>query len=1135
MNTEHVHVFFGDPIEDPGELRFLHRLRTDLAGAGAPAFVFANFVANPSRGSRQIDFLVLTEQRLTHVELKSVVPTRPVDGPANGPWSQRLAGGGEHRWDGNAYRQAKAGTYAISDDLRRLVRAGFLPDDGQPYRTIDTVVCLAPEIPDGSALQRFEHVRAVGYTELLDRLLTKGPRPTWTREHAETLARSLNLFTEHAHPQVAGRLRADLNALDDYRARFLQRYGQDLHELIPVTAVDQSGAVVQAPLANSLQAMEEGQVLNITGVSGTGKTHTAQHAAVHAATAGHVPIWVRCQDHESDSFAVAMARATAALTTEPWHVLLDRARRQGRAPAIVLDGLNQCSPDRQRELLDGVTSYRLRAPVALIVTSQDRAPLPGALVLTTRDPDAAETAAILASYGVDHLPDSTAFTTPMELALAASCARDVTSEMGTHDVMDLYVRQCTTNEEQRDHLRALAFAMQRSVSFSTGIGVVRTLIGDLTGSTPSASDLDSLLSSRLVHVGPQRVSFRHELFGRFLAAQYLVLHAQPGPDLAAQLEIATLANLRQIATALEPDGLSRASTLIALGDSDLLADAVRGHAGTHTQRMVTAEVRQALLRAAAITDTARFTYTDDPQQAQSIFSGHWTLDAAQPGDNALLIAAGQCLHDGLLVAETAQLLDTTDARSATAIAELRALGVGAPISAVVATTYTTALQGLPGDELPGTILLRACAGEQHCRWGDRSLDPRATRIRFTSNEPARWGRLMAAILTLNSDSAADLALVPDLVKDSWQVGGYHLRLAALDLAHRTAWRMTPTAKQTLGDVVDDFDVSQNIFLSSLVVEVLAACDAIEPLTTADAIAEDIAQVLAAPNDYEARARARGILASQFEDERIFGPYSETIGQLEPAELVVLCAMGVLGDEDNISIATDWAVSQIADHIDVAGPDVRGLIERLAAGPPADRIMAYEGVRIHLEALRAWSRIAPALPAVAPTSDLGAGTWRLIDELVFPLMEQGDPCLTDADAQAIWNQLLDLYAPTAIDALHHVRLRYNFRPDRSSSCFEQLVDRWPAQYRTLLEWGLTHPDLLRPAVGAHLHSTTADVMQALGRVGNEHSRQLLTHFLDDPDLAADAVAAIRAIERDRHPRPIQTRDDTGTIPGQPRSG
>lgn len=194
-NTDNVVVYLGDPFENLHEERFLSKLRRDLVSRGTRAFILANFVT--PRNQRQVDFFVLTDFRLVHVELKSLSARAPLTGKCNGPWQQNQPGGLVHTIEPNPYQQAHKGTYAIKDVATALIEGGRVPAVGGPfYKHIDTVVCVDPDIPAGSQLDRYTFVEAVGYAELLDRLTRVGPRPSWGLRDWQELCRHLGLYPE---------------------------------------------------------------------------------------------------------------------------------------------------------------------------------------------------------------------------------------------------------------------------------------------------------------------------------------------------------------------------------------------------------------------------------------------------------------------------------------------------------------------------------------------------------------------------------------------------------------------------------------------------------------------------------------------------------------------------------------------------------------------------------------------------------------------------------------------------------------------------------------------------------------------------------------------------------------------------
>ena len=168
-SSSQVVVFYGDQPAHDHERRAISQIREQLDSRGIPATLLVNFTV--SRGSRQIDLVIITADRCLNVELKRVDLSLPMVGPVNGFWSQRLPGTDRTR-ERNFYDQALQQTYGLADILGGLHRDGAVPgprSDKFP-KDIDTIVCLDPGVPEGSTLQPRAYVKAIGVDELVDRV-----------------------------------------------------------------------------------------------------------------------------------------------------------------------------------------------------------------------------------------------------------------------------------------------------------------------------------------------------------------------------------------------------------------------------------------------------------------------------------------------------------------------------------------------------------------------------------------------------------------------------------------------------------------------------------------------------------------------------------------------------------------------------------------------------------------------------------------------------------------------------------------------------------------------------------------------------------------------------------------------------
>ena len=1121
MEKQIIQVFLGDPIEDDDERHVLNRLRADLSRRGIPARIYANFVAT-GKQHRQVDLLVVTAARCVQAELKNLSPDLPLIGSANGPWRQVLPGGQGRQLDRNYFRQAREATYAVSDVMRALAMRGDVPTDGPFYRHLDTVVCLHPGIPAGSNLDRFEHVSVIGYDQLVDRLAAPGPRPTWDDPHWDAFARYLGLYRDSRESPGERARRESLAVVEDYRRRFTAGLGLHLHEFVPVQA-QLDGTTSGSPLSAIVAAAAAGGTVTVTGPSGGGKSHAARHAALDLAARGQLPVWIRCSEYARGRFSVLLARSAAPYTVDQPLELMRRARDAGAVPVLILDGLNECPGELARELLEQLAAARLRVPGGAIITSVDEVQLPDASNVChvgLQLPGPAERQALLASYGAAACPAADEFQTPLELVLAAECAAELGPGPTAVDLFDAYVRRRAASPV-RGALRLLAAEMDAKVRSSLTVPEASLLL-ERAAAGPASPAVDEVLGCPLLAVRQGRVSFTHEQFGRFLTAEHLVIGSADPAALAGELKDPRHTDLREFAVAIERDDSRRADLLLDLADEDLLEAAEAGVFGAGVSARVRGVLTSLLIEAKAATAAAELHL---PAEAAAIHGAHWQVRSPRSArEAALLTVAGRSVRRGSYLTEVAALLDATNTRCAAEMRRLRGEGYTAPVSAVVAATYCPGWSPASrGDCLPASLMVAACEQHWQRRGQPQSADAAAT-VLEAAGSPARWGRLYLALTLVDPDSAGDLAYLPSLVQTAWQAGGYHLRLKALDTVHRVGRRLDDQMRARLVEVLESFDVSGNIMLSTILVEALAACDAIEPISTLDRIRAEIAAVLAEPDNLLAWSAASGIYNKQFEEEDIVGPYFNAVDELDDRRKLQLCVMAARSDPLGVDLLSSgnawpcWVLRDIADRAEMTDGAGREVLRRAAAviAPVTGSIrMSQEAVQAHLEGLRGWARIAGALPDPDGTDgDIGWRAWQLVDDLIFRL-ERDDPA-TGEEAARRWQELRGRCAPAAVDVLFMVR-RANVLGSYAhpaAAPYERLISAYPDQVRALLQWGLPNRARLVPTIErlGPDRDLPSYMIGELGRVGNAETVALLHAYLPDPDLGPVAVEAIRTIER-----------------------
>jgi hypothetical protein len=290
------------------------------------------------------------------------------------------------------------------------------------------------------------------------------------------------------------------------------------------------------------------------GPSGFGKTLWARAASAELARAGHVPIWLAADVCE-DSFRTSTARAIAPYTSLSPDELLRAAEAAGRGVVFVVDDLTKASAPVQQALLDGAKAVRLRNPSrGLLITAQPAdvaSSVPDCLDVELTVPDDAERRAVLGAYGAPEIIDRCdAFVTPLELSLAASYAGELAPGANAAELLDRHVDRVAGGDDRlRGGLRVIAGRMHTDLRPSLPRpDVARTTRRD-HGFTDA--DLQGVFGCPIVAVAPGRVSFRHERFEYFLAAEALLLDTRAVQALAGALNTPRCADLREDVVALE--------------------------------------------------------------------------------------------------------------------------------------------------------------------------------------------------------------------------------------------------------------------------------------------------------------------------------------------------------------------------------------------------------------------------------------------------------------------------------------------------------------------------------------------------------------------------------------------------------
>lgn len=1099
-NTAAVDVFLGHPLVDATEKHFLARLRRDLSQRGLRARILANLEVGAT-GLRELDFVIVTECRAVVCELKGY--SNPIVAQINGRW-KTIANGTVLEMDGNPYRQVLDGGYALSDGMRDFANKSEAPAarKGKFIKDLDLVVCLFPSVPADSEIERHKWVRVVGYEELLAQLTDPGRRPEWGDQDWDAFVRDLGLYRDEEDEEAARAVRVSVSVIDEYCARFVHARQPELDALVP-TRVSIDGSPVPRP--NLRAGLVNGRDFLLYGSSGQGKTLWAAHTAVEMASAGDVPIWLTAGAYEDD-FATHLARGVAPYTTHAASELVAAARTAGRSVLLIVDGLNECPESWRPSLMDGMRAVRLHASNhSILVTTQRPMDLPAGLSPASVEllpPDEAERRAILAAAQAEHVLDALdGFDTPFDLTIAASCVDHISDGAAPVELLDEYVDRVSECEPTRAILRSIAWRMQQELRLSLRTpDVVRTTRREL-GVSPE--EIDRAFECRLLVVAQGRLSFRHERFARFLAADALLLRCADGSAVARMLNEPRSAPIRGDLVGLESDETRLGDILSGVEDDDLLVAAAEGRLGKLARRVAIGVLVEALRVASAQTASSETRFV--PSAAGATLDA-WELPSSLTArDFAQLLAAGRCFRRGLLLDEVAHLVEQADALCAAWEAGADGNRAIEPGRAFVAT-YAS---GRPVDDiaLPAAAVVRGCV-EAYFRGGDRSDTSRVARALLERSDTPGPGILYLALNLLRSRPSEALDLLPRLVPASLACPAYHLRLEALELVEqigRTA-DLESDVRDALLDAIRGVE-TDNLLLSSSVVEALASLGDIEPISTLDGITAELADILSRPDDPLAWRKALGAISSQFEEEEIVGPYHEAIESLGVRKRDLLLAMALrASDADDFS--TRWVLEEVRN---LEEPRLRSAVgDMLSRIDPAGWHSAQWGIASTVLGLRLFAHAGLRPPSTRPTEEIAA--WHALIEILNGILREAEGAEQSDEVQTSCRLLITEHRAVAADLLYQLHSARTVMWNDDLDYEAEIVEMLGPQLVDVLVWSLEHPDQLQsPVRWGFEPQRSVYIVELLGQLGDSRAADVLRRFADDPRLGTAAVGAVQEIE------------------------
>ena len=529
-----------------------------------------------------------------------------------------------------------------------------------------------------SLLAEVQTVRPTGGYINRNRLVKRLESEYAFRPHGQPDSGEQPVDEEHAELRCRG-----LQIITDYRFRVRDSLADGISRFVDVIATCDEGREM-SPSAISHRVARR-TVFALVGPSGYGKSFLAQYLAVRDCEDGRLVVWIHADEYKKGRFKDLLGRSMEPFSSEEWKSLLGAAGEFNVGITFVVDGLNECPPSDRGRLVQELDGFALGHSASVLITSttDDFPDSLKATVLRVKAPDQQARLAILTAHGAKH-PDriSSQFCTPYELAIAAKCESELGENASVTELEAAYIREFAPTEQLRAGLRSLASHLHSKLRTSMGKQEATSILTYPRGSL-SPRRVDEVLDCQLLNNDRYRVRFRHELIGRYLAAENTVLSTDSGQSLGELLQLAPNRVLQETALRIESDPHRVWEALKVLTRSNLVFSALNGAYGADAAAMAAHEVRDVLQRGIVCTTTGAATIKVGEE-----FFGWWVSNSEWTGwERVLLTAAGRGLPKGIFIEEVCELIDRTDEVCLTQVGELKAEGDRTPISRVVYATY----------------------------------------------------------------------------------------------------------------------------------------------------------------------------------------------------------------------------------------------------------------------------------------------------------------------------------------------------------------------------------------------------------------------------------------------------------------
>ena len=825
-------------------------LRDLLIEINAPALILANFEIAFAGSAHEIDFVVITGSRAELIELKNI--TAPVKGGVNGPWQIETSPGLFVTYPGqNPWEQARDAKLALSDAMHEYAktRAGVpAPTKRRYYEQFDASVTVYPALVAGSKVGAGNYkawVRSFPDTAeaLNSKVLPVGT--TWAISHWRQFAIDyLGLMPASLSEAIDPAVFRANQAVTEYSVKL--RYSE-IAALLPATEKEFVGQNVIDKLRSPANAL-------LLARSGLGKSFHLEHYRRECFEFDEVPILLHCRYYQRD-LQKAIFKSIAPYTSLSPAELLDAAKKLGRRPVLTVDGWNDCPVLSQSDLGNDLSAFQLRYNARLIVASQAVphhelfAEAVKVEIASLRDD---HKRAIFVFHSGMQSGDIPAhcyqhFSTAFDLAVAGRCQSGGVVAKTRAELYESYVRSVVPLLSARAVVRKLAWYMGENLKPVLLLSDFERLVEQFVREMGlSLFIADQLLHCRLFEVDRETVAFEHELLKEHFRAEQLLTTPEHLPTQLARPKCAGLTEF--VIPSLRDETIVR--ELLSNSGHQVLHEAFRGDLGTVARNLVREECFQPLARCrdqlSEVNVEPSIGEFDDGRKFVSAAHVVGSTCVSNREKNLCSVIASN-LADDLVVVAFLELLELSEwALKEASERAGRANAVKA--KAIFRELVQHNVIQCHSDQVH-PILFLCHQVRQGLAFGSRlpGISPirRALLTRLNDGSCGTLG-LLVLMSELRYGESVSHADILTIARQAWDTGCAHMEV--LDFIHsnaRTIRDAGAEAEAAATDLLETFDVKDNIFLSTIWLETRCLFSGFETGIDFTSAVEEFRRILAA--------------------------------------------------------------------------------------------------------------------------------------------------------------------------------------------------------------------------------------------------------------------------------------------------